>query len=43
MPTQITHFNSEEIDSFDLSQDGKRIVMSRGTIRQDVVLIRDLR
>ena len=42
-PTQITHFNNEEIDSFDLSRDGKRIVMSRGTMRQDVMLIRDLR
>src|SRR5271157_1179207 len=42
-PKQITHFNSEVIDSFDLSRDGKRIVMSRGTIKQDVVLIRDLR
>ena len=42
-PKQITHFNSEVINSFDLSRDGKRIVMSRGTIKQDVVLIRDLR
>ncbi len=42
-PKQITHFNNEEIDDFDLSRDGKRIVMSRGTPKQDVVLIRDLR
>jgi len=42
-PKQITHFNSEEITNFDLSRDGKRIVMSRGTGNQDVVLIRDLR
>jgi Tol biopolymer transport system component len=42
-PKQITHFNSEVISSFDLSRDGKRLVMSRGTQKQDVVLIRDLR
>ncbi len=42
-PKQITHFNSELISSFDLSPDGKRLVMSRGTRKQDVVLIRDLR
>jgi eukaryotic-like serine/threonine-protein kinase len=42
-PKQMTHFNSELILSFDLSRDGKRLVMSRGTIKQDVVLIRDLR
>jgi Tol biopolymer transport system component len=42
-PKQITHFNSELISNFDLSRDGKRLVMSRGTRKQDVVLIRDLR
>jgi Tol biopolymer transport system component len=42
-PKQITHFNSEAITSFQLSLDGKRIVMSRGTSKQNVVLIRDLR
>jgi len=42
-PKQITHFNSELISSFDLSRDGKRLVMNRGTITQDVLLIRDLR
>jgi serine/threonine protein kinase/Tol biopolymer transport system component len=42
-PKQITHFNSEEIASFDLSRDGKRIVMDRGILKQDVLLIRDLR
>jgi len=42
-PKQITHFNNEEIDDFDVSRDGKRLVMSRGTPKQDVVLIRDLR
>jgi Tol biopolymer transport system component len=33
-PKQITHFNNEEIDSFDLSRDGKRLVMSRGTLKK---------
>jgi Tol biopolymer transport system component len=42
-PKQITHFNSERIGGFDLSRDGKRIVMNRGTVKQDVLLIRDLR
>jgi eukaryotic-like serine/threonine-protein kinase len=42
-PMQITHFNSDEISNFDLSRDGKRLVMRRGTIKQDVLLIRDLR
>jgi hypothetical protein len=41
-PKQITHFNNEEIDDFDVSRDGKGLVMSRGTPKQDVVLIRDL-
>jgi hypothetical protein len=40
---QITHFNSDEISNFDLSRDGKRLVMRRGTIKQGVLLIRDLR
>jgi len=39
---QITHFNSEKIFDFDLSRDGKRLVISRGTLKMDVVLIRDL-
>ena len=38
-PKQIT----ELISSFDLSRDGKRLVMSRGTQKQDVLVIRDLR
>ena len=42
-PKQITYFNSELISNFDLSRDGKRLVMSRGTRKQDVVLIRDLK
>jgi len=42
-PKQITHFNDQEIRAFDLSRDGKRVVMSRGTSRQDVVLVHNLR
>jgi Tol biopolymer transport system component len=40
-PKQITHFNGLLINSFDLSRDGKELVMSRGTANRDVVLIRD--
>jgi Tol biopolymer transport system component len=43
MPKQMTHFNDQKIENFDVSRDGKQLVMSRGTLRQDVVLIRDLR
>jgi Tol biopolymer transport system component/DNA-binding winged helix-turn-helix (wHTH) protein len=42
-PRQVTHFNSLLISNFDLSLDGKQLVMSRGTANRDVVLIRDLR
>jgi hypothetical protein len=42
-PKQITHFNSEEITDFDLSRDGKRLVMSRVTSQQYMLLIRDLK
>jgi Tol biopolymer transport system component len=42
-PKQITHFNSLVIWDFDISRDGKQLVMSRGIDNRDVVLIRDLR
>jgi eukaryotic-like serine/threonine-protein kinase len=42
-PKQITHFSSDGIFAFDLSRDGKRLVMRRGTEKQDVMLIRDLK
>jgi eukaryotic-like serine/threonine-protein kinase len=42
-PKQITQFNSLLINDFDLSRDGKELVMSRGTANRDVVLIRDVR
>ena len=43
IPKQITHFNSLSILNFDVSRYGKRLVMSRGTLSRDVVLIRDLK
>jgi Tol biopolymer transport system component/predicted Ser/Thr protein kinase len=42
-PQQVTHFKSLLMRSFDLSRDGKQLVMNRGTAARDVVLIRDLR
>jgi Tol biopolymer transport system component len=41
-PRQMTHFNRELIASFELSRDGKQLVMNRGTANRDVVLIRDV-
>lgn len=40
---QVTHFNNLLIFSFDVSRDGKQLVMNRGTSNRDVVLIRDVR
>jgi Tol biopolymer transport system component len=40
-PKQITHFTSELIDDFSLSRDGKQLLLDRGTVDADVVLIRD--
>jgi Tol biopolymer transport system component/class 3 adenylate cyclase len=40
-PKQLTHFNSLSIDGFDLSKDG-RLVMVRGMHNSDAVLIRDV-
>lgn len=37
--SQITNFKTERIFKFDLSADGKRLVMARGTKVSDVVLI----
>jgi len=42
-PKQITSFNSEQIESFDLTRDGTHIVMDRGMATRDVVMIHDLR
>jgi len=40
-PTQITDFKSEIIRYFSYSRDGKHLVMSRGTVTRDAVLITD--
>ena len=42
-PQQITHFNDEFSWGFDLSPDGKQLVMVRGSANKDVVLIRDVK
>jgi serine/threonine protein kinase/Tol biopolymer transport system component len=39
--SQLTNFNSGLIFGFQLSPDGKRIVLSRGTQTDDVILLRD--
>ncbi len=39
-PTQLTHFTSEELRSFDWSWDGKLLACLRGGWRGDVVLVR---
>jgi eukaryotic-like serine/threonine-protein kinase len=42
-PKQLTNFKTEVIYNFDLSADGKRLVLARGTTTSDVVLIKDFR
>jgi Tol biopolymer transport system component len=42
-PKQITHFTSELIANFDVSRDGKSLVVDRFRQTSDAVLIRDLR
>jgi hypothetical protein len=39
---QISHFNSERILDFDLSRDGKNLVLTRGLWTSDVFLIHDV-
>ena len=41
-PKQLTHISSGHIKGFDVSRDGKQLVMDRNTWDQDVVLIRDV-
>ncbi len=41
-PKSLTAFASQRITAFDISRDGKRLVLARGTARSDVALIRDL-
>jgi Tol biopolymer transport system component len=38
---QVTHFTSEQIYSFKYSPDGKRLLVERGHVESDVVLLRD--
>jgi Tol biopolymer transport system component len=40
-PRQLTNFNSGLIFAFQISPDGKQIVLSRGTQTDDVILLRD--
>jgi Tol biopolymer transport system component/predicted Ser/Thr protein kinase len=42
-PRHRTFFDSGEIHSFDLSRDGKHLVVTRGQSQRDAVLIRDFR
>jgi Tol biopolymer transport system component len=42
-PKEITHFSNDIIFYFDVSRDGKRLVMDRGRVISDVVLIRDVK
>jgi len=40
-PRKLTNFKGHRIFSFDLSRDGKRLAISRGSVNNDVVMIRD--
>jgi eukaryotic-like serine/threonine-protein kinase len=42
-PRQLTNFKSDLIFAFDQSNDGKQMVLSRGSISNDVVLIADVK
>lgn len=42
-PVQLTNFNDSEIFWFDWSRDGRQIVITRGVLLNDVLLIRNLR
>ena len=42
-PTQLTRFKSDLIPGFDISRDGKRLVLQRERITSDAVLIRDVK
>ena len=41
--TQISHFRSDQILEFDLSNDGRWLSMDRGRSSKDIVLIRQRR
>jgi Tol biopolymer transport system component len=42
-PTQVTRFSSDQINYFDVSRDGSRLVLDRFQSTADVELIRDVR
>ena len=42
-PKQMTDFKSDRIFRFSWSRDGKQLVLARGSVSSDVVLISDLR
>lgn len=42
VPQKLTDFSADRIFSFDWSRDGKRIIYSRGSIRNDIVLFENL-
>ena len=42
-PRQLSSWTSEQIFSFGWSRDGKRVMISRGSRQDDIVLIRDAR
>ncbi len=41
-PKQLTNFKSDQIFTFDLAPNGKHLAVSRGTVSNDVVLIKDV-
>ena len=42
-PQQITHFSSDSMFSFDVPRNGKSLVIERGMLTSNVVLLRDVR
>ena len=39
----LTHFTDQSIFDFNVSPDGRRLILSRGSLRRDAVLIRHFR
>lgn len=42
-PRQVTHFTDEDVLGFDLSSDGQRLIVVRGILSRDALLIRHFR
>jgi Tol biopolymer transport system component len=42
-PTKVTHFSDQTIFAFDRSADGKTLIIARGMLSRDAVLIRNFR